>query len=517
MLYGMESYKIYINGFLGGFIDKTDANHIGFFEELFRNSFMKDYSITHDLNDANVLFESLFASSLVNAKKWLYTIQYSGEPRSHPQENYDLTLYSEHESNRVIDLPLSVYYVYGNNLRDRLINKPIRTVVPSKFCCFIVSNGGCNVRNQMFEMMNAYKKVDSYGKFANNMNELLSYNYWTPEFIQFLSDYKFILCFENTKFGTYSTEKIVNPYLANIIPIYWSSHHVKNIFNPESMLFLEDETPESFSDLIRKIIELDNDDAKYIEFVNRPAFNPSQIEYWNANYSIEALSNKLSKLNSNSLVLMSDKKNSIDVKYYIMHYTPLVNRKAHIMRELESAGINEYEFILSKDREHLTEDELKKFSGISSSEASLFLKHVEIFKNDGGDHQIVVFEDDAILCPDFKERLSDCLSQLKKEEWDVLFSGGCCNLHCDVEPGKLVKSANSSRGTCMYVLNVGVGKRLYDVFNSQGVIKCAIDWWFNHAQPEYNFKYFWSEPVLVEQGSGNGLFNTSLRGETNLP
>jgi glycosyl transferase family 25 len=331
------------------------------------------------------------------------------------------------------------------------------------------------------------------------MGGSLPYDYWSPEFTQFLSQYKFIICFENAKIGTYSTEKIVNPYLANIIPIYWSSHHVKNVFNPESMLFLEDERNETFADLIRRIIELDNDDAKYLEYVNRPCFTQTQIKYWNKHYSMDVLSNKLSKLQFN-------------MKYYVTHYTPLVERKQNIIRELAYAGITEYEFILSKDRDVLTANELQKFSGITNSEASLFLKHMEVYKTDGLDNKIVVvFEDDAVLCPNFSKRLNACLLQLKNENWDVLFSGECCGLHCDVTPGKIIKATNTSRGTCMYVLNFGVGKRLYEIFNTQSVIRSPIDWWFNFINSEYNLNYFWSEPTLVEQGSDNGLFKSSLR------
>jgi hypothetical protein len=143
-------------------------------------------------------------------------------------------------------------------------------------------------------VLNQYKKVDSYGGFENNMGgSRLKFDYWTEEFRQFLSTYKFIICFENTKIGTYSTEKIVNPYLSGIIPIYWSSHHIKNVFNPDSMLFLEDESDASYQILINKIKELDNDDEKYLEIVNRPVFSNSNIQYWNDNYTIEKIAEKI--------------------------------------------------------------------------------------------------------------------------------------------------------------------------------------------------------------------------------
>lgn len=290
-----KNYTIYVHGFWSGFLEKTDANHIGFFESIFKSTFYPSViEFTSDVNQANILFESLFLPSIANAKKWLYKVQYSGEPRLNSLSDYNLTLFSDHDSTQILDLPLFVYYIHGNNFLDRLIHRPIRTTVPNKFCCFIVSNGSCHVRNKMFDTLNQYKKVDSYGNYANNTGTVLRHDYWSQEFRDFLSEYKFIICFENSKFGTYSTEKIVNPFLANIIPIYWSSHHIKNILNPESMLFLEDERDESFADLVNRVIEIDNDDVKYLEHVNRPVF--SQLDYWNSHYSMDALSYKLSEI-----------------------------------------------------------------------------------------------------------------------------------------------------------------------------------------------------------------------------
>jgi len=204
------------------------------------------------------------------------------------------------------------------------------------------------------------------------------------------------------------------------------------------------------------------------------------------------------------------------MKFFVVHYTPLVERLDHMIRNLKSIGIEEYTIIESKDRETLTPEELSKFKNITISEVSLFLKQVEIFKMDVGDEIIVAFEDDAILCADFSRRLEICLSELQNEQWDVLFSGECCNLHCEVEPGKMVKQVNQSRGACMYVLNVGVGKRLYEIFENQEIILDPVDWWFNKIQPIHDLKYFWSEPTLVLQGSDTGLFQSSLRGEVPL-
>jgi len=62
------------------------------------------------------------------------------------------------------------------------------------------------------------------------------------------------------------------------------------------MLFLEDETEESFIKLINKIIELDNDDQKYLEFINRPIFTEDNIKFWNENYILDSLAKKIDNI-----------------------------------------------------------------------------------------------------------------------------------------------------------------------------------------------------------------------------
>ena len=288
---------VYINGFWYGFLNKKDIITITFFNYLFKNTKLKNFKIVNNINNANILFESVFLkkNSLINYKKWKYTIHYSGEPY-YNNLNYDLILNSDltNIKKNIVDLPLFVNYIYSNNLMNKLLNRSIKTTIPTKFCCFIVSNSGCDVRNKMFEMLSLYKKVDSYGKYANNMNMNIKYKWWSDEYIKFISNYKFIICFENTKIRTYSTEKIINPYLAHIIPIYWSSHHIKKIINPKSMLFLENETDKSFNKLMNKVIELDNDDKKYLEFVNRPVF--TNLNYWNNNYTINKIRSNINKI-----------------------------------------------------------------------------------------------------------------------------------------------------------------------------------------------------------------------------
>ena len=287
-------YYIYFHNWWPGFFTKQDANNIGFFEKLLSYTKLKNYQITNDLKIANVLIEAgKPVDGLIN-NNWKIKINFIGEPVFPDYDKYDIVLTGVNRINNIVDLPLSVMYIHGNNFLNTLEKRQINRA-PSQFCSFIVSNPKCETRNKMFHMLNQYKKVNSAGRHLNNMGKTLPGTWSSSNHFEFISQHKFMICFENTKMETYSTEKIVNAYLGNTIPIYWASEHIKNIFNEESMLFLEDETEESFNKLIEKIIELDTNDEKYMEFINRPVFNEKNKEYWKEHYILEKLGEKIDK------------------------------------------------------------------------------------------------------------------------------------------------------------------------------------------------------------------------------
>jgi hypothetical protein len=290
----ISKYYIYVDHWWPGFETKTDANHVGFYEELFLKTNLRNYEITTDINIANVLLNSGKPDDKIRSfKKWAFTINYIGEPVLPDSDKYDLCLTSVNNIHNVVDLPLSIAYIHCNHFLPKLLNREKITNIANNFCAFIVTNGSCAMRNKMFEKLNEYKKVNSMGRFSNNMGGVLHSPYWSNEYHGILRQHKFVICFENTKMETYSTEKIVNPYLGYSIPIYWGSHNIKNIFNENSMLFLQDETEESFENLMNKIIELDNDNDKYLDFINRPVFTEDNLNFWNENYTMDAIGRKI--------------------------------------------------------------------------------------------------------------------------------------------------------------------------------------------------------------------------------
>ena len=137
---------------------------------------------------------------------------------------------------------------------------------------------------------------------------------------------------------------------------------------------------------------------------------------------------------------------------------------------------------------------------------------MEVYQNAPENEIVVIFEDDVFLCNDFLKYVNICLRELQQEEqWNGLFAGDCANLHCKVDPGRMTKRTDGSRATGLTILNSGAGKQIYDIFTKEEKIDLPIDWWLSEIAPKHNLRYYWSEPPLAIQGSGNGAFKSSLR------
>lgn len=148
-----------------------------------------------------------------------------------------------------------------------------------KFCCFLVSNGteANPIREKFFYKLSEYKKVDSAGGYMNNMPEQ-----WKPteeETWGFISNYKFQLCFENSAYPGYTTEKLIGAWAAGVVPIYWGDPKAVEIFDPESFICLNSTDEIDIDNAIEQIKRLDADDEAYIRMMKTPILNISSEEY----------------------------------------------------------------------------------------------------------------------------------------------------------------------------------------------------------------------------------------------
>lgn len=203
---------------------------------------------------------------------------------------------------RHLRLPHYCMFVQEHNKRP--MNKR------EKFCAYIVSNGGLRgiryLREDFFKKLNTYKKVDSGGRHRNNIGHFVEDKH------KWLQNYKFNLCFENSSYPGYLTEKLFDAYNAGCVPIYWGDtslrvgfadnaggggfdisdtecidmrvpeiplHLIEYKINPKA--FINAHNFPNLNALLEEVKRIDNDDKAYETMRNEPLFldnfNPQEF------------------------------------------------------------------------------------------------------------------------------------------------------------------------------------------------------------------------------------------------
>jgi hypothetical protein len=234
-------------------------------DNYFYNLLLEDYNIEISENP-DFLFFSLFGNQHLkyNCKKIFYTGENIEPPLKINECDYSFSFdYLDDERN--YRLPHYLLYDGYYELLDKKIEK---SLIDRKFCNFVASNPNSPIRNDFFKKLSKYKKVDSGGRWMNNLG------YIVGDKRKFQSEYKFSISFENGayrgEFPGYTTEKIMEPMTVNSIPIYHGNPIIEREFNTKSFVNYYDF--KNFDDMIDFIIELDKDDDKYLKMIKEPWF-----------------------------------------------------------------------------------------------------------------------------------------------------------------------------------------------------------------------------------------------------
>lgn len=156
--------------------------------------------------------------------------------------------------------------------------------IKPKFCCFIVSNPQCWQRNKMFELLSTYKKIDSMGRFMKNIDIIIPDRVNNQdEYFKLISQYKFMITFENHSLVYYNTEKIFNAFQSGTIPIYWGDPLIHKLYNNECFFNVEynddDDTQLlNLMNMVEKIKKIDSDDKLYIEMFKKKLITHANYE-----------------------------------------------------------------------------------------------------------------------------------------------------------------------------------------------------------------------------------------------
>jgi len=215
-----------------------------------------------------------------------------------------------------------------------------------------------------------------------------------------------------------------------------------------------------------------------------------------------------------------------NLKIYIIHYTPLKERKQFLLNEFNKHSLN-YHFIEDYDREKLSGEDLKIFNTnkVKLSMCSNIRKHIHTYQKiiNSNYKYNLIFEDDVVLDKGFNQKLENGLKQLP-DDYDLLFIGNGCNLHIEssnIQQNKLIYKKcreptlwggnGGTRCTDSYLVSQNCAKKLINYISKlkEGEIQMASDWWLNQVIRDLQLEIYWMEPTIVTQGTQNGKYNSS--------
>ena len=281
----MERIKIAFSDFWSGFeYDPTGKSE---YDNTFYRLLSEKFPIEIDNKNPDFLIFSAFGNRHASFNK-CKKIFYTGENRRPDFSicDYAITFdYHDHENH--YRFPLSALILSERGIKDYPKNADIDSLKrkKTKFCNFVFSNPNAEARNKLFLELSKYKKVDAGGIVFNNIGHTVG------DKLEFLSEYKFTIAFENSEHEGYTTEKIVHPKLVDSIPIYWGNPLVSLDWNSSAFINYYD-----FMDLnkvIDFIKEVDNDDNLYTEILSQPHYTGDKIP---KDHNIEGLLDFFAKI-----------------------------------------------------------------------------------------------------------------------------------------------------------------------------------------------------------------------------
>lgn len=248
--------------------------------EFFINVLSKKYNVTvlnsSDDEEPDLLLYSWWGSNNLKWQKCVriyYTIE-----MDYPDFNicdYAIGLSIIDIQDRFFRLP--VYIIYDDLLYkyEKHLNNPNNNnLFNRKFCSTIVTNG--KLRDpfyfELLKRLNCYNKVYSGGRFNNNIGTYIHNK------VKFIQNFKFNLSIENSNIYGYVTEKIIESFIADSIPIYWGSNYVKTEFGTSGYINLNEFS--NINDAISQIKKINENKSLYLDIVcQKPNLKISKNEW----------------------------------------------------------------------------------------------------------------------------------------------------------------------------------------------------------------------------------------------
>lgn len=240
----------------------------------------KHFNVVLDQRNPDVLFHSIFnrMSDTPNYKcKKILILAENWRPS---QFGAELSISFDPHTNTNYRLPLwQIYMLLWPELKGRMFDR-LDAGTFTRFCSFTVSNPSNFQRNGFFQQMSAAfpGQVKSYGKVHMNDTSLMKVTqgaYWRDAKREFFIEnrHKYSIAFENSSYPYYTTEKLMDAFLAGSLPLYWGDPKVGQDFNPASFINVGKLGNEESIELVRK---MEKNEQMFLDMYHQPIFTPDQ-------------------------------------------------------------------------------------------------------------------------------------------------------------------------------------------------------------------------------------------------
>lgn len=234
------------------------------------------FNVTLSKSNPDVLFHSIFNRMVETPKFKCKKVLILAENWRPSQFKSDYSISFDPHSKTNFRLPLwQIYWLMKPELKDRLFSRK-RLDNFERFCAFTVSNPSNMLRNNHFDLLSAYKRVDSYGKVRMNSFELKNATdgkYWRDAKDEFFlkHPHKFMMTYENSSYPYYSTEKLMDAFLVGSMPIYWGDPKIEQDWNSKAFINVM-----KHPDWLDWIKTADQNQTFWEEMYNEPVFTEEQ-------------------------------------------------------------------------------------------------------------------------------------------------------------------------------------------------------------------------------------------------
>jgi len=203
---------------------------------------------------------------------------------------------------------------------------------------------------------------------------------------------------------------------------------------------------------------------------------------------------------------------------YVLNVKKFTERRAFMEKQLASEGLKA-EFIFDWDADELSDEIISRYftkdNKLTAAQKSCALKHIVALHkvSESNSEFVLILEDDAVFAKDFSLGLQRALTQSTQfSDNKVIYIGSGGNFFTPKSQRKseqYLYLGTRGRFADSYIISsITAQKRLDWIMTHK--VSDPIDNQFEQIDKQLGIEIVWLEDPVVEQGSKNGLFDSTL-------